>query len=392
MTSQPLRPYTPTRVPSFRSRTPLARPQSPSHLPSTGAMTPTLPHGPSNLGISSASPSLGQGGPSTGSPSASPRLLNAKATDFKPSPRVPSAPLTAGFLPSDPWKDAPPEPPRSASPYGAIRPPGMARTNSNLAIASPLFSDPHSPFHSPMGTPNRTTIKMPDVFSSPGLSAPRTSSRGLIPDDDDEDEFSPFGRGLPPLQPLGSSRLSSGAKPFEPFISSNDVHFGSSSTLSSSMPKSDSSFSGSGDSTEQQAIAEDEPGAGMTPLDVLSSVFATVPRFELEDALTRSNYDFEGAMAILVSAHTLPRSGSSTPQRVASPRPLLGIGNRAAMPLNQPGPRDGYFQQGGRTVSGNLSPGFGGIQRSPGGHGTRMCRYYLNGECRRSDCRFRLSI
>ena len=168
--------------------------------------------------------------------------------------------------------------------------------------------------------------------------------------------------------------------------------------FSSGAPHSDSSHSydsrDPGDLETAQDLASEEnleTGAGMTPLDVLCSIFTSVPRFELEDALHRSGYDFEGAVAILVSQLTtnLPRSGSSTPQRISSPRPLLGVGGRGAMATMQPGPRDGYYQQGGRSFSGgNLSPGFPGA-RSPGGPGTRMCRYYLAGECRRSDCRFR---
>jgi hypothetical protein len=239
-------------------------------------------------------------------------------------------------------------------------------------------------------------IKMPDVFaSSPSFAAPRPASRGVIPDDDD-DEFSPFGSKLPKLHhhehQLG---LNSGAKPFEPFgPGGNGDVMGSTSGLSSSVPFSDSSASygsrGSGESITHEMSAEDynEMSAGMTPLDVLHSVFTSLPRAELEDALHRAGYDFEGAMAILVSQHTLPRSGSSTPQRVASPRPLLGVGGRGAMPLNHAAPSAGYFTQGGRSYSGHISPGFQGT-RSPGGHGTRMCRYYLQGECRRSDCRFR---
>lgn len=272
----------------------------------------------------------------------------------------------------------------------------MARTSSNLAIAAPLFSDPSSPFHSPLGTPNRGTIKMPDVFSSPAINVPRISSRGVIPDDDDDDEFSPFGSGLPKLHHHDAPGLNTDAKTFEPFgTPPTDTHFGSSTTLSSSIPHSDSSRShgsrGSGESSTALDAAEEglDLGAGMTPLDVLCSVFTTVPRTDLEDALHRSGYDFEGAMAILVSQHTVPRSGSSTPQRVSSPRPLLGVGGRGPMPINHGGPRDEYFQQGGRSFSGgNMSPGFGGT-RSPGGPGTRICRYYLAGECRRSDCRFR---
>ncbi|WRT69252.1 uncharacterized protein IL334_006236 [Kwoniella shivajii] len=391
--AHPLRPYTPTRVPSFRNRTPLGRPHSPS--PALSHPTPSAPN--SAASVNPAKPSSSSGKSSSGSPVVSPRMLNAKAATFSPTSRVASTssssvnPGTIGtgnttpFLPSDPWKDLSSDnPPRSASPFGAIGPTSMSRTGSNLAIAAPLFSDQSSPFHSPMGTPNRTTIKMPDVFNSPKPSFSRTSSyKGVIPDDDDDDEFSPFGKGLPRLHHHDSSALSTEAKPFSPFNPSNDAYsnfsessYGSGSRLSGDFPPE-----------------TEEEGAGMTPLDVLCSVFTSVPRSELEDALHRSGYDFESAMGYLVSQHTHPRSGASTPQRVSSPRPLLGVGNRGAIIAGHHAPREGYFQQGGRSFRGDLSPGFP-IQvqqgtRSPGGaNGGKMCRYFLAGECRRSDCRF----
>jgi len=321
-----------------------------------------------------------------------PKMLSATATTFSPSPPVVSAPLTStiGFSPSDPWKDAPVEAVRTASPFGVIgRPIPLSRTNSGLATATPLFSGQLSPFHTPAGTPHRSTIKIPDVFFSPAITQSRTTTRELIPDDDDDDEFSPFGRSLPKLHHHEQTLklLNSAAKPFQPFNGA-DVLFGSSSTLSSSIPQSDSSLSydsnGSGDSDSHD---QDEAAAGMTPLDVLAQVFASVSRSELEEALHRSGYDFEGAMALLVSQYTLPRSGASTPQRVSSPRPMVIVGTRGGIASNHHAPLTGHFVQGGRSI-GNMSPGFGGA-RSPGGQAIRMCRYFLAGECRRSDCRFR---
>ncbi|WVF65377.1 hypothetical protein IAT40_000104 [Kwoniella sp. CBS 6097] len=385
----PLRPFTPTRVPSFRNRTPLGRPHSPSPALAQMSSTSAPPPPPSSSGYSS-----------TGSPVVSPRLLNAKAATFSPFTRGTTGGsaatggngFTAGstpFLPSDPWKDAPAEPPRAASPFGAIGPATMSRTGSNLAIAAPLFSAQSSPFASPLGTPQKTSIKMPDVFASPAPSFSRTSSyKGVIPDDDDDDEFSPFGRGLPKLHHQDSSLLNTEAKPFSPY----GAGAGDYSNFSSGVSHSGSSASyGSRTSGEEPSVEElnNEAGAGMTPLDVLCSVFTSVPRSELEDALHRAGYDFESAMSMLVAQHTLPRSGASTPQRVASPRPLLGVGARGAMPGAHHAPREGYFQQGGRSFRGDLSPGFSGAgARSPGGHGGKMCRYFLAGECRRSDCRF----
>lgn len=430
-----MRPYTPSRVPSFRARTPLGRPQSPS-IPS-GGLTPTssLPHSPfSRTESASKLPSLGAGsgggagiGSATspsfvpGVPSAS---LSAKASAFNPSPRLTSpsvnppstAPPGSGghtWIPADAWKDAAAEPPRrTASPFTSA--PGMVRTASNLAIAAPLFSDQSSPFHSPLGTPAKGTVKIPDVFSSPSaghgnVGAQAQGQRSFVPAidaDDDDDEFSPFGTGLPKLHHLDANNanaykaLNLGAKPFEP-------NFGGGSASSGSVSGAGTGAGGmrassSGGSLDYEDALEDG-GTGMTPLDVLHQVFTGVPRHELEIALHTAGYDFESAMALLVAQHTGPRSGTSTPGRTASPRPLLGIGGRGIVQTGQHAPTGGYFNQGGRSfapvpggATGHSSQGYpqpyagaghGHGARTPGG--LKMCRFFLNGECRRSDCRFR---
>ncbi|KIR63819.1 hypothetical protein I314_03225 [Cryptococcus bacillisporus CA1873] len=342
------RPYTPTRVPSFRSRTPLSRTHSPvPPIPShSSAIVPPKPA--SSSGYSPAP-----------SPLASPRMLNAKASTFNPSARV-----------------------VSGSPFGAIGAPSMARTGSNLAIASPLFSDQQSPFHSPVGTPQRTPVKMPDLFSSPAQRA--AASKGIMPDDDDDDEFSPFGKGLPKLHHHDTS-LKADSKPFNPYFfgaplgPALDVNAGE---YTPNIAMSDTSTSYSSSNIGPSDVLDEsttETGSGMTPLDVLCSVFTSVPRPELEDALHRSGYDFEAAMSMLVAAYTNPRSGASTPQRVSSPRPHIGMGR---------GGRDGYFPTvNSRTLRRDISP-MGGTRSPAGANGGKMCRYFLAGECRRSDCRF----
>ncbi|KAL1407490.1 hypothetical protein Q8F55_006923 [Vanrija albida] len=400
------RPYTPTGLSTLRVRTPLARPHSPAALGSpsgSGAHTPTsgVGHAPSGLALgrveSAPSPSLAPGAPagqsssaysSSGSPVLSPRVsLNVKAASFNPAVASArsntSSPLsvTTSFAPSDPWRDAlkddasAPTPPRAASPYMFNAAQGMVRTGSNRAIAAPIISDPSSPFHSPLGTPTRPHMKLgADVFSSPMSTTARPASRGVVPDDDDDDEFSPFASSLPKLHHHDgtSSGLNSSAKPFEPFGGG----------------AGDSGSSQQSTSYDSRASAEPEEdpsnaSSGMTPLDVLTSVFSTVPRHELEDALHRAGYDFEAAMAILVSQYTHPRSGASTPNRVSSPRPMIGLDGRGN--TNHHAPGQGYFQQGGRGYGANMNPNLA-AQRNIGP--TRMCRYFLNGECRRSDCRF----
>lgn len=233
----------------------------------------------------------------------------------------------------------------------------MVRTGSNRAIAAPLISDPSSPFHSPLGTPTRPHVRLVGG-DYPSPTAARPASRGVVPDEEDDEEFSPFGSTLPKLHHHEPSGLNMQARPFEPF--------------------------GGADGSEEHE-EEDPTNAsnGMTPLDVLAQVFSTVPRHQLESALHNAGYDFEAAMAMLVAQFTLPRSGASTPNRVASPRPLIGMDGRGA--THGLAPSQGYFNQGGRTFSG--PPTAFGAPRNVGA--TRMCRYFLNGECRRSDCRFR---
>jgi hypothetical protein len=147
-------------------------------------------------------------------------------------------------------------------------------------------------------------------------------------------------------------------------------------------------------------------GEGMTPLDVLQSVFTSLPVGDLEDALYKTGYNFEEAMALLISQNGGTRSGNSgafTPGREDGPghhvpnnRPnVFAPGGPASRERNMP-PGGGYYQNGGRGNfgmggPGNASPRFGmgggSGTRTPGG--LKMCRYYLAGECRRSDCRFR---
>lgn len=255
----------------------------------------------------------------------------------------------------------------------------------------------------------------------------------LIPDDDDDDEFSPFGspmRNAASTSPATKLKLS--ARAFDPTrlgpgpppafgqmspgnLSPGQMHSvpGSRSSSGSYFEPGgfgpiDDDYMSSGAMTpggtpfQQPYNASDDPFAstGMTPLDVLQSVFTSLPQNELEEALVKANYEFEGAMAILIAQNGGTKPGGSTtltPTRGASP----AFGDRPLFPRSASGRDREYFHQGGRSGgfggggggSGHISPRFGG-GRTPGGHGgnsvgaSRMCRYYLAGECRRADCRF----
>lgn len=414
----PHRPFTPTRVPSFRSRTPLARAQSPAPLPGSGVIgqpspsatpthsapgTPTFAHAALNNPLaqltaerllggtgSSASALLSgsnQGSPKSAhaSPATSPRASHAKPnllTGGKPHMSLPSP-----FLPSggDPWAQFG----RLASPVGT--PPALSRTSSNLAIAQPLTAAnlQHVSLNQPPDASNGMQIPrhemddagVDDIFSTSAMD--RHAKYLPHQDDDEDDEFSPFAK--PPRDPLSTSpatKLQVSAKAFDP------TRLG----VPSMDPNAPGFMPGNGRPYENEYTTEAPEegqylGDGMTPLDVLQSVFTTLPPGELEEALVKSGYEFEGAMALLIAQNGGTRSatsGASTP-----------TGLRPEVRGFRPGGRDaGYFYQGGRGNApygtGHLSPRFamgGPGTRSPGG-GLKMCRYYLAGECRRADCRF----
>ncbi len=470
----PLRSFTPTRVPSFRAHTPLGRPHSPvvrgSGAPTPSGSQPGTPTGERVFSFSSgnyASPKSSHSPlPGAGSPLSSPRLLNAKAATY--NPLSPSVSRSGSGLPppsslagnADPWFSVAVG--RSASPAPTSS--GLTRTSSNLAIAAPLtsmgdevafaFHGGQSPGSIDTGS-NKPATSHGSESEEPGvddifLSTANPYSRsGLLPDDDEEDEFSPFGSPIRAkvinLSPT-AVKLNSTAKAFDPtrlgpggpgiigngsssldpmsggMISPSAMALGMAMHSSNTGQPSggyferDSSVSSNGEpgtgaltpggsthgptSPSMSAAAHaEELSAGMTPLDVLQSVFTSLPAGELEEALARSGYDFEGAMAILIAQNGGARSGTSTPQRLGSPGPRPGFA-RTASGTFRDGPASNYFVQGGRAGMGTgaISPRFGmNGTRSPGGpmsggvmvvNGQRVCRYFLAGECRRADCRF----
>jgi hypothetical protein len=277
------------------------------------------------------------------SPLSSPRLLNAKASEFKPIQRPLSA---ASTVPGSYLRTDTPSPDLWAH--------NSPRATSNLAIAAPLIAD-QSPSHQPRSlTPS---------------SSLRTSLR---PDDDDEED------------------------PFDPFVTSSSPPSFHSVTVSDydnppwsyhTMPPFN--FTDSPPSKEQDLgaeVPEDTSGMltdGMTPFDVLSSVFgSTLAPSELEDALAANGFDFDRAMAWLIDK-ALPTP--TTPQirmqnvggrvTVVSRDPASGVRGRGfpSTSSSPPGPRYGNGAGRGRGVT----------------NGARVCRYFMAGECLRADCRFR---
>ncbi|KAG6890301.1 hypothetical protein C0995_009507 [Termitomyces sp. Mi166 len=274
------------------------------------------------------------------SPLSSPRLLNAKASEFKPIPRplsaAPSAP--ASYLRTDT-----PSPDLWAQ-----------RATSNLAIAAPLIAD-----QSPSQLPRSLTPS----------SSLRTSLR---PDDDDEhdpfDPFAPSPTAPPSFLPL-------------PVSDYDNIHW------TYQMPPYNFTEDSPNELQLQDLGPEIDPDAqsqltdGMTPFDVLTSVFgSTLAPSELEEALAANGYDFDRAMAWLVDRGP----ATQPPPQVR----MQSMGGRVTLVSRDPmgngrGSRNNFPNTNGPRYTTN---GTGRARPVPGGN--RVCRYFMAGECLRADCRF----
>lgn len=465
--AQPFRNFTPARVPSLRTRTPLGRPQSP--VPERGAGvigsgSPGLTRTISQTSVTGtgASSILGAAGFNTLVPGASPRAspassprLGARSLNFIPSGySSPSGAVIGGSmrpgsgavtptgntsksslpLPAphatvggiDPWQAA----------FGHINsplgtPPVMSRSNSQLAFHSQEPVEEASypfPGTQPLGVDRSAASSgdsqndlydqgVDDIFSTSAMSR----HKHMLPDEED-DEFSPFGQEAG-LGTSPATKLLATAKAFDP------TKLGAFTPPIGGGALGGSYFGGGGgdynthvgDTFDHEEFASgmmtpggstyapgpDDPnylGEGMTPLDVLQSVFTSLPVGDLEDALRRAGYNFEEAMAQLIAQNGGTRSGNSgaaTPTR--DENGPMGYNNGTRPNVFAPGgpasrareqmPPGGYYQ-GGRSTYGMGGPGNASPRFGMGGSGTRtpgglkMCRYYLAGECRRSDCRF----
>ncbi|KAJ7224486.1 hypothetical protein GGX14DRAFT_425905 [Mycena pura] len=343
-----LRPETPSSAPSSplglvfrRPHTPVTSPLVPSTASSY--ITAKNEYSPQSSPVLSHVPQYTASLPS--SPLSSPRLLNAKATEFKPIPR----PLSAAS--SNPGIGLRAETP---SPDMWSRSP----LRSNLAIAAPLI-------------PERSLTPSSSLRSSMLLGED---------EDDDDDPFDPFAaKSLP--------------RSFHSLtVSDHDTQWSNSSNSNSSLspealdtlhgqfsyPESElDGFSPPEDSAEMDAAAAAMLAEGMTPFDVLSSVFgSTLAPSELEEALAANAYDFDHAMAWLVDRATpaVPQSGSQSPLRVQP----MSMGGRVTVVARDPR---------GRGLPESRSPPRY-VNGRPAQGGNRVCRYFVAGECLRADCRF----
>ena len=371
----PNRPDTPNSLPTSPLSSTFRRPHTPLVAPfGTAAAT-------SYVSAGSQSQTQPQQAPSaSSSPLSSPRLLNAKAVEFRPSPR----PLSAGGSSASSLVGTAL---RTDTPSPDLWTHNPSRATSNLAIAAPLVPDAYT--------------------SAPRANTPSSSlHRSSNIDEDYEDEFDPF-----------STKPRLATPSFHPSIPSDpDLQWSTSSnstsSQSTSLETSSSVVTGDedysilfpygpsylggdsrcdGDSLtqpEESRTPEDHVELltdGMTPFDVLSSVFGqSVSPAELIEALEVNGYEFESAMAWLVDK-ALPQSSQSY-STISAPRPHphLQMGGRVVVVS-----REMALSMRGRGVGppgGRSSPRYG-TRPTQGVH--RVCRYFLAGECMRADCRFR---
>ncbi|EGN92263.1 hypothetical protein SERLA73DRAFT_173022 [Serpula lacrymans var. lacrymans S7.3] len=359
------RPDTPNSVPSSPLAIAFRRPHTPATSPLAGGAgvassymsarsespmnSPTFAHAQATQAYNQFTSSL----PS--SPLSSPRLLNAKASEFKPIPR----PLSAASSNPSSFPGY-----RTETPSPDLWAHNSLRATSNLAIAAPL---------------------MPDQGLMPRALTPSSLRSSLRPNDkdDDDDPFDPFA-----TQPTNRS--------FHPItITDFDSQW-------SATPSSDASI-GSPYMNDDQGQHQDayDPGNaaletdyeaaalltdGMTPFDVLSSVFgSTLAPSELEEALANNGYDFERAMAWLVD-----RALPTLPQHPGPQIRVQPMGGRVTL-VSREGTggavrtgRAGYTLPTAFPARPMPRP----VQGRPVQGGNRVCRYFVAGECLRADCRF----
>jgi len=360
-----------SRLYPARPDTPLSAPPSPlvNVFRRPPATSPLAPMGPKSDYSPSSSPVLAYAQTQftaslPASPLSSPRLLNAKASEFRPIPRPLSAAAShsVGSLL------------RADTPSPDLWSHNSPRATSNLAIAAPLIAD-----------------QSPSTRSFTPSSSLR-SSHGPKDEDDEEDPFDPFASN--PLPSFHSITISD----FDNF-DAYDTHPWSASPLSDpNQNHYPSSFGyGSPDMNAQVPEPDSEEASaaltdGMTPFDVLSSVFGTtLAPSELEEALAANGFDFDRSMAWLVD-RALPAPLSHSPQnrmQHMGARVTLvsreGMGPTRGAPAN--GMRGGGFPS---AAAGRPAPRYVNGRPVPGGN--RVCRYFVAGECLRADCRFRYGI
>ncbi|KAL0580574.1 hypothetical protein V5O48_001399 [Marasmius crinis-equi] len=364
----PARPETPVSAPSSPLAQVFRRPHTPltSPLALGGAATSYMTARSDYSASPSSSPILSHAHATQAhaqftaslpaSPLSSPRLLNAKAHEFKPIVR----PLSAASSNPGPNRTETPSPDLwSHSPF---------RASSNLAIAAPLF---------------------PDQTGYARSLTPSSLRSPLRPDgeeDEDEDPFEVF--GPKPFSAVDFDTQWSSSTNSNTSLSPDDAHYldphpslNPHATPFEVPDWNEFSYTEEPEKVDPPEDPENNDGLtdGMTPFDVLSSVFgSTLAPSELEEALAENAYDFERSMQWLIE-RALPQLPPQT-----HPLKMQHMGGRVTLvSRDMRGMNRGGYQSSG---PGRSAPRYVNGKPVPGGN--RVCRYFVAGECLRADCRF----
>lgn len=143
----------------------------------------------------------------------------------------------------------------------------------------------------------------------------------------------------------------------------------------------------------------------MTPFDVLHSVFAgsDVSPAVLEEALVMCGWDCDQAIEYIIETQPgggfggddedIPRSFAGTPTSQLPPQVRTAIASGSRPLVVSRDSFDGYVGGNGGRGSPSGGPRWQPRPSTPNGDagrgvGGRVCRYYLSGNCLRSDCKF----
>ncbi|KAF9556643.1 DUF1771-domain-containing protein [Agrocybe pediades] len=185
----------------------------------------------------------------------------------------------------------------------------------------------------------------------------------------------------------------------------NSNNYNSNYSMNTMSSSSSNNHNGMGDPTSADETLTD----GMTPFDVLTSIFgSTIAPSELEDALAANGYDFERAMGWLVDSRAGAAPGGATStinaqqgqQGPVGPGRMQPVGARVTL-VGRGGTAGGIRGRGGMPnalMAGPGGMGLGGArqqvqqQQAPRYANGRAVpganRYFVAGEFLRADCRF----
>ncbi|UTT90723.1 hypothetical protein NDA17_006875 [Ustilago hordei] len=416
------------------------RPTSP-HLGSSALSSltsATTPAWPSPIATRAASPRPHPGVIGSGSPRASPRPWNRTLSNLSTTSLASTNGAAAGTL--SPMSSLPPgvfgnpaSRPASPSPFSSpklniaateFKPRTGPSTSSTTTISTTTTTAAAAVVAAAAAAAAQLTPTRPALHlvrrpssnaSSTNLALANKSHAGA--GDDDDDEFSPFGTVKPAQQPLSYA----GFTLYDPDAgwTSAQTAAGAQNAYQSSWPSVD--MGQSRDPSDPSASAT-EPTAPLTPFDMLYSILVTGTKAgssewspeQVDEALVMHNYDVEktlnaiwendgkplgdGTRSLLSGAGPSANRFSARPSASNSPRMApaqlpatagvkagVNVMSREALGL---GGARGQRPALSRSGSSQISQRYEAAPGAAGGAANRVCRYYLAGECRRSDCRF----